>query len=80
MRLAAFFSFCVLTLSLSGCTGAFDPYQRPGNWAETGAANEDIAQQAANPSDLINGQSDPYSKGAIASYAIDKVTIMTTDK
>ena len=72
MRLMIFFGFCVTLLTLTGCVGAFDPFQRPGNWAETGAANETIAQQAANPSDLISGRSDPLSNGIAASAAIDK--------
>ena len=63
---------CLAMLGLSGCTGAFDPYQRPGNWALTGASNETIAQQAANPADLISGQSSPTSNGIAASAAIDK--------
>ena len=72
MRFAVFFAFCVTLLSLTGCAGAFDPFQRPGNWAETGASNEIIAQQAANKSDLISGQSEPTSNGVAASAAIDK--------
>ncbi len=72
MRNAAFFSFCVLMLSLSGCVGAFNPFQRPGNWSATGSANETIAQQVADPSDLIKGKSEPTSNGVAASAGIDK--------
>jgi hypothetical protein len=72
MRFAVFFAFCVMVLSLTGCTGAFDPFQRPGNWAATGASNEIIAQQAANKSDLISGRSEATSNGVAASAAIDK--------
>ena len=72
MRLMVFFGFCVTLLTLTGCVGAFDPFQRPGNWAETGAANETIAQQVANPSDLISGRSDPLTNGVAASAAVDK--------
>jgi hypothetical protein len=57
---------------LSGCEGAFDPFQRPGNWSATGAANEDIAQQVAAPSDLISGRSNPNANGVAASAALDK--------
>ena len=67
MRLMVFFGFCVTLLTLTGCVGAFDPFQRPGNWAATGASNETIAQQVANPSDLISGQSDPLTNGVAAS-------------
>lgn len=72
MRFAVFFAFCVTVLSLTGCAGVFDPFQRPGSWAETGAPNEIIAQQAANKSDLISGQSEATSNGVAASAAIDK--------
>ncbi len=72
LRLAAI-SFASLTLvSLAGCTGAFDPFERPGNWSETGASREDIAQQVATPSDLIQGQSDPLSSGTVAAAGLDK--------
>jgi hypothetical protein len=72
VRHAAFFAFCAILLTLSGCQGAFDPMQRPGNWVATGAANEDIAQQVAVPSDLISGRGDPNSSGVAASAALDK--------
>jgi hypothetical protein len=72
MRLTIFFTFCVALLTLTGCQGAFDPFQRPGDWAATGAANETIAQQIANPADLISGQSVSTSNGVAASAGIDK--------
>jgi hypothetical protein len=72
MRSAVFFAFCVVVLSLTGCTGAFDPFQRQGDWAATGASRENVAQQAANKSDLISGQSELTSNGVAASAAIDK--------
>jgi hypothetical protein len=72
MRSAMFFATCLVVLTLTGCTGAFNPFQRPGTWAETGAANETIAQQAANKSDLINGQSEPGSNGIAAVAGVEK--------
>jgi hypothetical protein len=72
MRIKMFFCFCVMTLTLTGCVGAFDPFQRPGNWALTGASNEDIAQMAYNKSDLISGTSNPLSNGVAASAGVDK--------
>lgn len=57
---------------LGGCTGAFDPYQRPGNWTQTGASNEDLARQVANPSDLIRGHGEADSNGVVATAGIDK--------
>ena len=72
MRSVLFFGLCVGILSLSGCAGAFDPFQRPGNWVATGASNETIAQQAANKGDLIQGQSEPGTTGVIAVGGIEK--------
>ena len=64
----------LLFLGLAGCQGAFNPFNRPGNWAETGAANETIAQQVAQKSDLISGQSEPGVNGVIAVGGIEKAT------
>ena len=72
MRRVFFFSLCVTVLALSGCTGAFDPFKRPYQWSATGAANKTIAQQVANPADLISGQSEPMSSGVAATGGIDK--------
>jgi hypothetical protein len=72
MRSVLFFSLCVGILSLSGCAGAFDPFQRPGNWALTGASNETIAQQAANKGDLIQGQSESGTNGIVAVAGVEK--------
>jgi hypothetical protein len=87
MRYTFFLSSFLALLSLSGCgtvfdpsqhpdswsvAGAFDPFQRPGNWAATGANNENIAEQAANKSDLISGQSEPGSNGIAAVGGIEK--------
>lgn len=72
MRAALFFSFCVLVLTLSGCAGAFDPFQRPGNWSATNASNETIAQQAADKSDLLYGKSEPGSNGVAAVAGVEK--------
>lgn len=64
----------LLMLSLTGCQGAFNPFDRPGNWSETGAANETIAQQAAQKSDLISGQSEPGVNGVVAVGGVEKAT------
>ncbi len=65
--------FCLFgaAMLLSGCAGALDPMQRPGNWVATNASNETIAQQAANPADLISGQGSATSNGVAASAALD---------
>lgn len=60
----------VLCMALSGCY--LDPYQNPNDWSMTGASRKNIAAQAAYPSDLIQGQSEPESNGVAASAAIDK--------
>jgi hypothetical protein len=72
MNKTAIFGLCLAALGLTGCAGAFDSYQKPGNWVEEGSANETIAQQAAYPGDLIHGQSDPMSDGIAASAGVDK--------
>lgn len=72
MRSLGFFALCLGVLSLSGCAGAFDPFQRPGDWSATGASNETIAQQAANKGDLIQGQSQPGANGAAAVAGVQK--------
>ncbi|MDE8346894.1 MAG: hypothetical protein POH28_12090 [Acidocella sp.] len=71
MRIASFSAGCLLVFTLSGCAGAFDPYQRPGNWTNTGAQNVNLAQEVANKADLISGHGDPTSNGVAASAAID---------
>ncbi len=72
MRISAVLSLYVVALLLAGCTGALEPFQRPGNWSMTGAARENIAQQVANPSDLYSGESSTTTNGVAASAAIDK--------
>jgi type IV pilus biogenesis protein CpaD/CtpE len=63
----------VLLFSSLGLTGCYlDPYQNPNDWSMTGATGKNIAAQAANPSDLISGKSNPYSNGVAASAAVDK--------
>jgi hypothetical protein len=59
-----------LCLALTACYA--DPFDNPNDWSETGATGRNIAVQAANPSDLISGKSNPYSNGAAASAGIDK--------
>jgi len=75
LRVSAISVASLTLLGLAGCAMSydpFDPFQRPGNWAETGAPLEDIAQQAATPSDLIRGQSEPLSSGTVAAAGLDK--------
>lgn len=72
MRKLVFFGFCAAILSLSGCEGAFDPFQRPGNWSATNASSANIALQAANKGDLIEGRSEPGSNGIVAVGGLEK--------
>jgi len=74
MRSVLFFAVCTVVLSLSGCEGAFDPYDRPGEWSMTNASNETIAQQVANKQDLLHGQSETGASGVAAVAGIEKAT------
>jgi hypothetical protein len=74
MRKLAFFGVCAVLLSLSGCEGAFDPFQRPGNWSATNASNITITQQVANKGDLIQGRSEPGTNGIVAVGGVEKAT------
>jgi hypothetical protein len=67
----------VLVLSsmvLTACQGAFDPWQRPGNWVTTGAAQEDVAQQAMYKGELIKGSGIATSAGTYAASGIQSDT------
>ena len=79
LRSACFLLACTAILALSGCAGAFDPYQRPGTWSLTGASNETIAQQVANKADLISGQSEAGANGVVAVGGVEKATSGGTD-
>ncbi len=72
MRFLPRLALCGVLLSLSGCAGAFNPFQRAGNWSATGAANETIAQQAAYKSDLLSGRATPGSNGMMAVGPVKK--------
>ncbi len=74
MRSSILLFSCAALLALSGCQGAFNPFNRPGDWSATGASQEALAQQVANKSDLISGQSEPGSNGIIAVGGIEKAT------
>jgi hypothetical protein len=64
------FPLLLLPFVLTGCYPG--PFSNPNDWSATGAARQNIAIQAANPSDLISGKSDGTSNGVAASAAIDK--------
>jgi hypothetical protein len=66
MKRSAIMLLTLAAFGLTACQGAFDPWQRPGDWQVTGAANETIAQQAANKGDLIKGTDSPTTSGAAA--------------
>jgi hypothetical protein len=72
MRKLVFFGLCTGLLALSGCQGAFDPFQRPGNWSATNASNANIALQVVNKGDLIQGQSQQGSDGIVAVGGVEK--------
>ncbi len=60
-------------IGLAGCVGPLDPepFNRPGTWAMDGAPLENTAAEVANKSDLLEGQSDPYSSGVAAAAGVD---------
>ncbi len=70
MRARALLVLAVAGLPLAGCYT--NPYRNPGDWIATGASRENLAQQAAYKSDLIEGRGDTYSSGVAASAAVDK--------
>jgi hypothetical protein len=72
MRSFGFFTLCLGVLSLSGCAGAFDPFQRPGDWSATGAANANTALMVANKGDLIQGQSVQGTNGVAAVAGVQR--------
>ena len=59
-------------LTLAGCADQGNPFARNGNWVPTGAANETIAQQVADKSELIAGHGDATSNGVAASAGVEK--------
>jgi hypothetical protein len=70
----------VLVLSavlLTACQGAFDPWQRAGHWAPTGAPQEDLAQQTYYKGELIKGSGTQTSDGSQAAAAIQSATSIT---
>lgn len=60
-------------IGLAGCVGPLDPepYNRPGTWSMDGSPLENTAAMAANKSDLLQGESDPYSSGVAAAAGVD---------
>lgn len=80
-RSALFFVFCATLLTLSGCAqGAFDPFQRPNQWSATNAANQNLAQQVYNKSDLVQGESESGALGIAAVAGVEKATTDGTAK
>jgi hypothetical protein len=60
-------------IGLAGCVGPLDgePYNRPGTWSMNGSPLENTAAEVANKSDLLEGESDPYSSGVAAAAGVD---------
>jgi hypothetical protein len=76
-------TFCVplaaLTclLSLPGCAGLNDPYQRAGTWRPEGLNDANIAAMVTRPSDLTQGVNDPVSPAQLSAAAVHR---LLTDK
>jgi hypothetical protein len=69
IRVSILIPLSVMSIGLTSCYP--DPFENPGDWSMTGASRQNIAAQAANPVDLLNGRSDLNSNGVAASAAID---------
>ena len=70
MRLRNLLMVSAASFGLAGCYG--DPFQNPADWSMTGAPRENLAQQAAQKSDLLYGRSEPLANGVVASAAVEK--------
>ncbi len=70
LRWRAVLMVSAASIALGGCYG--DPYQNPGDWSANGVARENIAQQAADKSDLLAGQGDGLSSGVAAAAGVNK--------
>ncbi len=67
MRLALY----AAAVALSGC--AFDdPLTRQGLWVPNGANQANLRAMAADPRDLVTGQSDSRADGAVVTAAINR--------
>jgi hypothetical protein len=65
-------SLLVLALAAIGLAGCYpDPYQNPYDWSMNGAPRENIAVQAAQPSDLLQGHGEPGADGITAAAPVD---------
>jgi hypothetical protein len=69
MRLPALFALVCSAVALSGCYD--DPFANPNQWSMNGAPRENLAVQAADPSELITGHGAATSQGVAAAAGVD---------
>lgn len=60
------------TLLLAGCN-QIDPYQRSGTWKPAGVNDANIAAQAANPGDLVQGHGMTDGNRRVATGAVTRI-------
>ncbi|MBE7210179.1 MAG: hypothetical protein INR65_04105 [Gluconacetobacter diazotrophicus] len=59
-------------LTLAGCDGVFDPYDRPGTLRADAATTANVSAMAANPYDLARGHGSPDTDGQAAAAAVER--------
>jgi len=69
MRGKALIILTLMSLALTGCY--LDPFANPYQWSMNGAPRENLAQQVADPSELIQGHGDNMSSGVAAAAGVD---------
>ncbi len=69
MRRATLLLLAIAGFGLTGCYP--DAFQNPADWSMNGAPRENLAQQVADPSELLQGHGDNMSNGVAAAAGVD---------
>jgi hypothetical protein len=69
MRRSTLLLLACAGIGLTGCYS--DPFQNPADWSMNGAPRENIAQQVADPSELLQGHGETTSNGVAAAAGVD---------
>jgi len=69
MRRSTLLLLAIAGIGLTGCYP--DPFQNPADWSMNGGPRENLAQQAADPSELLQGHGDNMSNGVAAAAGVD---------
>jgi hypothetical protein len=59
-------------LSVTGCAGLLDPYQRAGTWSATGVNDDNLRAMINNPLDLQRGAGTNVTEGQEAVVAVSR--------